>query len=81
MLAHQRSRLIKTAKEEIEASSPEGLINQLDKVAQQPGRVHQPARQVSTRAQKQGLTIQCSKSEEWYRSVNHHLNMQHSQAA
>ena len=43
MLAHQHRRLIKAANEEIEASSPEGLINQLDKVAQQPGRVHQPA--------------------------------------
>jgi len=43
MLAHQRRRLTKAAKEVIEASSPEGLINQLDKVAQQPGRVHQPA--------------------------------------
>jgi hypothetical protein len=41
MLAHQRRRLTKAAKEVIEASSPEGLINQLDKVAQQPGRVHQ----------------------------------------
>jgi len=44
MLAHQRRRLIKTAKEEIEASSPEGLINQLDKVAQRPRRVHQTAK-------------------------------------
>ena len=42
MLAHQRRKLIKAAKQERAASSPEELINQLDKVAQQPGRVHQP---------------------------------------
>ena len=60
-LAHQRRRLNKAAKQERAASTPEGLINQHDKLAEEPGRGQRQVQQVR-RAVKEGwiITLTCS---------------------